>query len=51
VILLGGKYETITDVQKFLNLALDAAAMRESGNLTVKQSIYRNGLSSNQTSS
>jgi hypothetical protein len=40
--LLGGRYQTITDVSDYLNLALDAAAMKESTDLTTKKSIYQN---------
>lgn len=40
--LLNGRFETSTDVQNFLNLALDAAAMRESKNMTEKSEIYSN---------
>ena len=40
---LGGRFETVTDVQDLLNLALDAADMKEATDLTVKQSIYENG--------
>lgn len=40
--LLGGRYETTTDVQALLNLALDAADMRESDQLNQKQDIYEN---------
>jgi hypothetical protein len=39
--LLGGRYETVTDVQAYLDLALDAAAMKESDDLTLKMSIYQ----------
>lgn len=50
-LLLGGLYETTTDVQNLLNLALDVAAMRETDDLALKQSIYQKGLSSNSVSS
>jgi hypothetical protein len=38
--LLGGRYETTTDVQTYLNLALDAADMKEAEDLATKQLIY-----------
>jgi hypothetical protein len=40
--LLNGRYETVTDVTSYLNLALDAADMRETNDITTKQNIYRN---------
>lgn len=40
--LLNGRFETSTDVQYLLNLALDAAAMREANSLVEKVSIYQN---------
>ena len=43
-VLLGGTYETTTDVQNYLNLALDAAAMKETDDIALKQTIYRDGL-------
>ena len=43
-VLLGGTYETTTDVQNYLNLALDAAAMKETDDIELKQTIYRDGL-------
>ncbi len=39
--LLGGRYETVTDVQAYLDLALDAAAMKESDDFDVKLQIYQ----------
>jgi hypothetical protein len=39
--LLGGRYETTTDVQTFLNLALDAADMKEAEDLATKKLIYQ----------
>lgn len=42
--LLGGRFETTTDVQSLLNLGLDAADMRETTNLTTKASIYKEGV-------
>jgi len=47
--LLGGKYETSSDVQNFLNLALDTAAMRETDDLIEKLSIYQNGVAADQS--
>jgi hypothetical protein len=47
-VLLGGAYQTTTDVQKYLNLALDAAAMKETDDIALKQSIYQDGLNPNQ---
>ena len=38
--LLGGRFETTTDVQSLLNLGLDAADMREATDLATKSSIY-----------
>lgn len=43
--LLGGKYEITTDVQDYLNLSRDAAAMKEADDLKMKQAIYENGRS------
>jgi hypothetical protein len=40
--LLNGEYETTTDVQSLLNLALDAAAMKETTSLSTKEEIYQN---------
>ena len=40
--LLNGRYETVTDVTSYLNLALDAADMKETSDITTKQNIYRN---------
>lgn len=40
--LLQGRFETTTDVQDYLNLAIDAAEMREATDLAVKKSIYQN---------
>jgi hypothetical protein len=42
VSLLGGRYETTTDVTDYLNLALDAADMKETDDLTTKKNIYQN---------
>lgn len=39
--LLNGRYETVTDVQEYLDLALDAADMKESDVLATKLSIYQ----------
>ena len=39
--LLNGRFETTTDVQYLLNLALDAAAMKESDNIDAKNAIYQ----------
>lgn len=44
ITLLGGRFETTTDVQELLNLALDAAEMKESDNLENKKAIYKNGV-------
>jgi hypothetical protein len=41
--LLGGRFETATDVQGILNLALDAAEIRESDETAEKLEIYKNG--------
>ncbi|KAG7374724.1 low iron-inducible periplasmic protein [Nitzschia inconspicua] len=41
--LLGGRFETMTDVSDYLNLALDAADMKETDDLTTKKNIYQNG--------
>jgi hypothetical protein len=35
--LLGGRFETYTDVQTLLNLALDTADMKEANDLATKQ--------------
>jgi len=43
-VLLGGTFETTTDVQNYLNLALDAAAMKETDDIALKQTIYQDGL-------
>eukprot|EP00529_Nitzschia_sp_RCC80_P009220 CAMPEP_0113473526 /NCGR_PEP_ID=MMETSP0014_2-20120614/18092_1 /TAXON_ID=2857 /ORGANISM="Nitzschia sp." /LENGTH=2243 /DNA_ID=CAMNT_0000366301 /DNA_START=471 /DNA_END=7202 /DNA_ORIENTATION=+ /assembly_acc=CAM_ASM_000159 len=43
--ILGGRYQTVTDVQDYLNLALDAAAMKEALEIESKQDIYKNGSS------
>jgi hypothetical protein len=40
--LLGGRYETTTDVQGILNLALDVAAMQQSNDENERKSIYEN---------
>jgi len=42
--LLGGRFETTTDVQEFLNLALDASDMKETDDLAAKKAIYRDGV-------
>eukprot|EP00980_Cylindrotheca_fusiformis_P024659 scaffold12195_cov126-Cylindrotheca_fusiformis.AAC.3 len=42
--LLGGRFETTTDVQEYLNIALDVVDMRESDDLQTKQSIYKYGV-------
>ncbi len=39
--LLGGRFETTTDVQNLLNLGLDAADMREATDLATKALIYK----------
>jgi hypothetical protein len=39
--LLGGRYGTTTDVQKYLNLALDAADMKEAEDIATKTKIYQ----------
>ena len=39
--LLGGRYETTTDVQAFLNLALDTALMKETSDLDTKKDLYK----------
>ena len=39
--LLNGRFETTTDVQSLLNLALDAADMKEATDMMKKQSIYQ----------
>lgn len=38
--ILNGEYETTTDVQDYLNLALQAQAMREAEDLTTKKQFY-----------
>jgi hypothetical protein len=38
--LLGGRFETTTDVTGFLNLALDAAEIQASNNLTERAELY-----------
>ena len=40
--LLNGRFQTTTDVQYLLDLALDAADMKEADDLATKQSIYEN---------
>lgn len=40
--LLNGRFETVTDVTDYLNLALDAADMKETDDLTTKLNIYQN---------
>jgi hypothetical protein len=40
--LLNGRFETTTDVTAYLNLALDAADMRETEDIPTKQNIYSN---------
>jgi hypothetical protein len=47
--LLNGRFETTTDVQDLLNLALDAADMRESTDFTAKQTIYTDGVQRGST--
>jgi len=42
VTLLNGRFETTSDVQYLLDLALDAAAMREATTMAEKASIYQN---------
>jgi len=44
ITLLGGRFETSTDVQTFLNLALDAAEMKESDDFDTKKAIYTTGV-------
>jgi hypothetical protein len=44
ITLLGGRFETATDVQAFLNLALDAADMKESDDFDTKKAIYTTGV-------
>lgn len=39
--LLGGRYQTETDVQAYLDLALDAADMKESDDFDTKLLIYK----------
>ena len=43
--MLGGQYvaQTDSDVQSLLDLALDAAAMKETSNFDAKRAIYQNG--------
>lgn len=41
--MLDGQYVAQTDVQSLLNLALDAAAMKETSNFDAKLNIYQNG--------
>lgn len=43
--LLGGRFETSTDVQTLLNLALDAAEMKESDDIETQKAIYNKGVS------
>lgn len=40
--LLSGRFETVTDVTDYLNLALDAADMKETDDFTTKKNIYQN---------
>jgi hypothetical protein len=40
--LLGGRYQTTTDVTNYLNLALDAANMKETDDFDTKKNIYEN---------
>jgi hypothetical protein len=42
--LLGGRFETTTDVQTLLNLALDAADLKETSDINQKKDIYENGV-------
>ena len=42
VTLLNGRFETTTDVQYLLDLALDVAAMREATTMAGKAAIYQN---------
>jgi hypothetical protein len=42
--LLNGRFETTTDVQELLNLALDAADMKEADDFDSKKTIYRDGV-------
>ena len=42
VTLLNGRFETTSDVQYLLDLALDAAAMREATTMAAKAAIYHN---------
>jgi hypothetical protein len=42
VSLLNGRYETTTDVMDYLNLALDAADMKETDDFATKKNIYQN---------
>jgi hypothetical protein len=44
ITLLGGRFETTTDVQELLNLALDAAEMKESDDFETKKAIYKDGV-------
>jgi hypothetical protein len=39
--LLGGRFETTTDVTGFLNLALDAAEIQASNDVTEKTELYK----------
>lgn len=41
ILLLGGRFETTTDVTGFLNLALDAAEIQASNDVTEKTDIYK----------
>ena len=41
--ILNGRFETTTDVQALLDLALDAADMKEATDVATKQSIYEAG--------
>ncbi|KAL3938414.1 MAG: hypothetical protein SGBAC_006676 [Bacillariaceae sp.] len=45
ITLLGGRFETTTDVHTLLNLALDAAEMKESDDFDTKRAIYTTGVS------
>lgn len=42
VTLLNGRFKTTSDVQYLLDLALDAAAMREATTMAEKAAIYQN---------
>lgn len=48
--LLNGRFETTTDVQTILDLALDAAEMKETTDIQQKADIYRSGRSSEYVS-